>query len=162
MGPQMTEMEGLERLRKSRFSALVSPVLARRGGGSRRRDCRLSDSIRITGCEDTVVTGKQNRWGYMVIWEFAVKPGLEARFEHVYGPSGDWVRLFQQDSNHLRTELIRVQGSSPRYLTLDFWKSETAYDRFRQKHLGEYEAIDRNCEVMTEGERKLATFVRRV
>jgi hypothetical protein len=107
-----------------------------------------------------VVTGKQNRWGYMVIWEFAVKPGMEARFENVYGPSGDWVRLFQQDSNHLRTELIRVQGASPRYLTLDFWKSEAAYDRFRQKHLGEYEAIDQNCELMTEGERKLATFVR--
>jgi hypothetical protein len=109
-----------------------------------------------------VVTGKQNRWGYMVIWEFAVRPGMEARFEHAYGPSGDWVRLFQQDSNHLRTELIRVQGTSPRYLTLDFWRSQAAYDRFRRKHLGQYEAIDRNCELLTEGERKLATFVRTV
>ena len=65
-------------------------------------------------------------------------------------PSGDWVRLFQQDSNHLRTELIRVHGTSHRYLTLDFWKSEAAYDRFRQQHLAEY----RKCEEITEREGK--------
>jgi hypothetical protein len=75
-----------------------------------------------------VVTGDQIRWGYVVIWEFVVRPGREARFERVYGPSGDWVRLFQQDPNHLRTELIRVPGTSRRYLTLDFWKSQSAYE----------------------------------
>jgi hypothetical protein len=109
-----------------------------------------------------VVTGDQIRWGYVVIWEFVVSPGREARFERVYGPSGDWVRLFQQDPNHLRTELIRVPGTSRRYLTLDFWKSQSAYDRFRQKHLAEYRAIDRKCGEMTERERKLATLVRTV
>jgi hypothetical protein len=98
----------------------------------------------------------------MVIWEFVVKPGREASFERVYGPSGDWVRLFEQDSNHLRTELIRVQGTSRRYLTLDFWKSEAGYDRFRRKHLAEYRAIDRKCQEMTERECKLATLVRTV
>jgi hypothetical protein len=109
-----------------------------------------------------VVTGNQTRWGYLVIWEFVVKPGREAGFERVYGPSGDWVRLFQQDRNHLRTELIRVPGTSHRYLTLDCWKSEAAYDRFRQKHLAVYKAIDRKCSQMTERECKLATVVRTV
>jgi hypothetical protein len=106
-----------------------------------------------------LASGQRRRWGYMVMWEFVVKPGMEARFEQVYGASGEWARLFQQDKNNLGTELNRGQGVSPRYTTLDFWLSEEAYERFRTEHLVEYQEIDRRCEQLTESERKLATFV---
>jgi heme-degrading monooxygenase HmoA len=109
-----------------------------------------------------VESGQQSKWGYLVIWEFLVKPGMEARFEQVYGVSGDWECLFGQDENYLGTELKCEQESPPRYLTLDFWTSEEAYERFREKHLIEYEAIDQQCESLTESERKLGTFVRAV
>jgi heme-degrading monooxygenase HmoA len=107
-----------------------------------------------------LVSGQQSHWGYLVMWEFLVKPGMEARFEQVYGASGDWARLFRQDDNYLGTELNREHEGSRRYLTLDFWKSEAAYERFREKHLAEYQAIDRQCEDLTESESKLGTFVR--
>jgi hypothetical protein len=96
----------------------------------------------------------------MVMWEFEVKPGMEARFEEVYGPSGDWARLFGQDENYLGTELNRAQGPLPHYITLDFWLSEEAYGNFREQHRVEYEAIDRQCEQLRASERKLAVFVR--
>jgi hypothetical protein len=105
---------------------------------------------------------QQSRWGYLVMWEFVVKSGTEARFEEVYGPSGDWARLFRQDENYLGTELNRGQGASVRYITLDFWVSEKAYEQFREKRRDEYQAIDQKCEELTESERELAKFVRTV
>ena len=117
--------------------------------------------FRIAG-GDAVAGGQQGGWGYMVMWEFIVKPGMEARFEQAYGASGDWVRLFQTDENYRGTELNPAREGSRRYLTLDYWVSEEAYERFRQKHLAAYEAIDQRCEEMTESERRLGTFVRTV
>ncbi|HEX4425420.1 MAG TPA: hypothetical protein VH079_08465 [Terriglobales bacterium] len=105
---------------------------------------------------------QQNRWGYLVVWEFVVKPGMEAGFEEVYGPSGDWVRLFRKDENYLGTELNRGQGDLFRYVTLDFWVSEKAYREFRKKHRDEYQVIDQKCEQLTESERELAKFIRTV
>jgi hypothetical protein len=107
-----------------------------------------------------LATGQQSRWGYLVMWEFEAKPGMEARFEEVYAPSGDWARLFKQDENYLGTELNRAQGLSPRYITLDFWTSEKSYENFREQHRIEYEAIDRQCDQLSASERKLAVFVR--
>ncbi len=40
---------------------------------------------------------------FVALWEYEVKPGCEERFENAYGPSGDWARLFQSDSNYRET-----------------------------------------------------------
>ncbi|MGA9040303.1 MAG: antibiotic biosynthesis monooxygenase [Terriglobales bacterium] len=108
------------------------------------------------------MSGQPDRWGYLVMWEFVVKPGMEARFEQIYGASGDWARLFRHDENYLGTELNCEHPGSRRYLTLDFWASEEAYEGFQKKHLAEYQAIDQSCEALTESECKLATFTRAV
>ena len=94
------------------------------------------------------------------MWEFVAKSGMEARFEQAYGPSGDWARLFQQEAAYLGTELNHEHEGSRRYITLDFWTFEEAYEGFRKKHLVEYQAIDQRCEELTESESKLGTFVR--
>ncbi len=107
-----------------------------------------------------MATGQLGPWGYLVMWEFEVNPGMEARFEEVYGPSGSWARLFEQDENYLGTELNRAQGPLPRYITLDFWTSEEAYRNFREQCRVQYESIDRDCDRLRASERKLADFVR--
>lgn len=109
-----------------------------------------------------MLPGQNSQWGYMVMWEFVAKPGMEAHFEQVYGPSGDWARLFQQDENYLGTEIKHDGGSSRQYTILDFWTSEEAYGRFREKHRVEYQAIDLQCEQVRESECKLAEFTRAV
>jgi hypothetical protein len=44
-------------------------------------------------------------------------------------------------------------------VTLDFWKSKEAYDKFRKQHLPEYKALDKKCEASTESEREIGNFV---
>ena|ERR1700693_755201 len=96
--------------------------------------------------------------GFLVIWQFQVREGMEKRFERIYGAHGDWVKLFAQDDTYVTTELVHRLNSRS-YLTLDFWTSETAYDAFRKQHRAEYKTLDLKCEGMTENEREIGRFV---
>jgi quinol monooxygenase YgiN len=98
------------------------------------------------------------RVGFLVVWEFLVRPGLEARFESVYSSSGVWAQLFAGDPNFVRTELQRDLRQPGRYLTFDLWSSEAAYDAFMQRHENEYRIIDKECEGMTESEKLIGRF----
>ena len=95
---------------------------------------------------------EHDSWRYLVVWEFEVRPGCESEFEKVYGSTGDWVRLFRTANGFVRTELTRKGGSPRHYITLDFWRSEEAYEEFRHQHQQEYAAIDRRCEGLTQHE----------
>ena len=44
------------------------------------------------------------------------------------------------------------------WLTVDRWKSEEEYLRFRAARLPDYEALDREMEELTERETKLGSF----
>ena len=74
---------------------------------------------------------------FVIIWEFRVWPGLQRSFEEAYGDGGDWVRLFRQDPAYIRTELIHDVRDGSRYLTLDYWASEAAYEAFRESRKDE-------------------------
>src|SRR6266849_6566322 len=43
---------------------------------------------------------------FLVLWEYEVKSGSEKQFEDVYGPAGDWARLFRTDSHYRETRLL--------------------------------------------------------
>ncbi len=114
----------------------------------------------------TLHFGKKRRpSGYLVIWEFQVRHGMKKRFEKMYGPEGEWASLFQQDASYRGTNLIHHLKVGKRrgergYLTLDFWTSRKAYDKFRKEHVAEYTALDQRCENLTESERQVGRFVR--
>jgi heme-degrading monooxygenase HmoA len=95
---------------------------------------------------------------YVIVWEFRVRRGKAKRFEEAYGLHGEWVSLFRQDPAYIRTELIRDVQEASRYLTLDFWASEAAYERFRENRKDEYRIIDARCEQTTEEEREVGRF----
>ena len=94
---------------------------------------------------------------FVILWEFEVKPGLEARFEEVYGPQGAWARFFGSDPAYLGTRLLRDMQRPRTYLTLDQWTSRDAYDTFRRKQAAEYAALDAAGEVLTQQERHLGS-----
>jgi len=96
---------------------------------------------------------------YVVIWEFRARAGAEAEFEAAYGPDGGWVRLFRRDERYIRTELVRDIESPRRYVTLDYWTSQQAYDEFRIQHAEDYKRIDARCETLTESEELIGKFV---
>jgi heme-degrading monooxygenase HmoA len=103
---------------------------------------------------------KQDRWTYVIIWEFYVPRGREARFEEVYGPRGNWAKFFASDQRYCGTELNRDNNKRGRYVTLDFWTSRQAYLEFRKANEAEYIRLDQECQSLTEGESELSSFER--
>jgi len=95
---------------------------------------------------------------FVALWEYEVKPGGEERFENAYGPDGDWARLFQRDSNYRETRLRRDPFRPAIYLTLDFWNSRQAYEKFLAGHDAEYQALDAASEGMTNNEQRIGWY----
>ena len=96
---------------------------------------------------------------FVALWEFEVKPGCEEKFEKVYGADGAWARLFAQDASYRGTLLVKDVERERVYLTLDFWETREAYEKFRKENAAEYERIDRECVGMTVREQELGEFV---
>lgn len=98
---------------------------------------------------------------HVILWEFRVRRGREREFEEVYGPRGEWARLFALGAGYLGTALNRDPGGERRYVVVDRWASREAYEAFRRERGGEYEALDRRCEDLTEHEAPLEAAVLR-
>jgi heme-degrading monooxygenase HmoA len=95
---------------------------------------------------------------YVIVWEFRIKPEAEAKFVEKYGPEGIWAKFFRGAQGYIRTELVRDVVDRMRLLTLDHWRSEEEFKRFREENLAEYKRLDRECEQLTEAETCLGTF----
>lgn len=98
------------------------------------------------------------REGLVVIWEFLVLPNKRRAFERIYGPQGDWARLFRSGSGYIRTEMIRNLESRYKYLTLDYWRSRREYKQFQKKNCEAYLVLDQKCETLTSQETKIGEF----
>lgn len=96
--------------------------------------------------------------GFVIAWEFYVRPSERRAFEKAYGPEGDWAKFFRSAKGYICTELIRDLETPVRYLTFDFWTSGEAFDRFKKENRAEYHAIDQKCASLTEKERQIGHF----
>jgi heme-degrading monooxygenase HmoA len=95
---------------------------------------------------------------YVIIWQFEVAPEKQDAFEQIYGPNGEWDRLFGRERSHIGTELLLDTRDANRYLTIDRWESEDAYETFRAVHEQEYQQIDEQCEALTINESEIGRF----
>ncbi len=95
---------------------------------------------------------------YVIVWEFRTRPGREAEFVAQYGPEGAWARLFRKSDGYIRTELLKDVAEERRFVTLDCWKSEEEFEKFRKQHPAEYERLDQELGSLTEEERRLGAF----
>ena len=96
--------------------------------------------------------------GFVYLWEFQVKPGLEAEFELHYGPGGTWAQLFHGSPDFIETLLLKDKAVPGRYITVDHWRSEAAYQAFRSAFTPQYGKLDKECEQLTVNERLLGTY----
>ena len=96
--------------------------------------------------------------GFMIVWEFEVEPAQVDAFRRMYGPAGDWARLFGRAGGHVETLLLEDTARPGRFLTLDRWTSEEDYRAFRARHRDEYDALDAAGEARTARERQIGTF----
>jgi hypothetical protein len=95
---------------------------------------------------------------FLALWEYEVKPESEKTYRSVYGPEGDWARLFRQDARYHGTRLLQDAARSGVYMTLDLWESFEAYEEFLKDHKVEYEALERVGEGLTISEQCLGWF----
>jgi len=106
------------------------------------------------------MTDKTEPWGYLMVWEFLVPPEHAERFAQIYGSDGAWAQLFRTSPEYVGTELIRDGTDAQRYITLDYWTAEGAFERFREEHRSAYATLDANCEQLTIKETRLGGFRR--
>jgi heme-degrading monooxygenase HmoA len=94
------------------------------------------------------------------MWEYRVAPEHVDAFVRAYGPDGAWVRLFRRAPGYARTELHRDRADTTRFVTVDYWESEHAWQAFRARFAAEYEALDARCAAFTTHEREIGRFTR--
>ena len=95
---------------------------------------------------------------FVILWKFAVKEGQETDFERVYGPEGDWVRLFGKGQGFVGTELLRSSDQPSEFVTADRWRSQGDFEKFRGHNLDAYKAVDEQCADFTHQETLLGMF----
>ena len=83
---------------------------------------------------------------YLIVWEYHIKEDCTGDFKKIYGANGDWVELFQKESGYAGTELLQDEQDPQRYLRIDRWISQEAYERFHSQHQ------DARCRELTESE----------
>ena len=95
---------------------------------------------------------------YVAIWEFEIKPEERPKFESIYGPEGAWAQLFRESPEYRGTRLLHDITRPHRYLTLDYWTSREALQKFKQDYARLYAALDQQCEALTENEKLVGEF----
>jgi heme-degrading monooxygenase HmoA len=93
-----------------------------------------------------------------IVWEFTVKTEALPAFRQAYGPSGDWAALFRRHAGYQGTTLLQDTNEERRFLTIDVWEDEGAFDRMHDSAQREYARLDARFEGLTLTERKLGVF----
>jgi heme-degrading monooxygenase HmoA len=93
-----------------------------------------------------------------IVWRFTAKPDRVGEFERAYASSGIWAQLFRRSPGYQGTTLLRDSAAPNCYLLWDSWDSLASFERFKHEHGGDYSALDKHCEELTEEEIKLGVF----
>jgi heme-degrading monooxygenase HmoA len=97
--------------------------------------------------------------GFIVIWEFEVSSDSAPAFEELYGTNGEWARLFRKSSGYLKTDLLLDMHEPNRYVTIDYWRSQSEYRQFKHEFASEYLVLDNRGERLTIAERFIGAIV---
>ena len=95
---------------------------------------------------------------FAYIWEYQVKEVHLDAFEHAYGPHGDWVRLFKEANGYIDTHLHKDINNPFHFVTVDFWSTREAYEKFKARFSNEFEKLDEFCGEFTKSEKFIGDF----
>ena len=94
----------------------------------------------------------------LIVWEFRVKESIRSKFLRYYSSTGVWAMLFRKSPAYRETKLPQDTRDENRYVTIDSWETEEAFESFQKQFSEEYRALDKECEEFTEAERKIGLF----
>jgi hypothetical protein len=95
---------------------------------------------------------------YDIVWEFRVPSASRSDFEKAYGPDGPWAALFRKATAFIEVRLLRCSEHDERYLTIDRWDTQAAFDSFRCDFAEEYELLDTRLAGLTSSETRIGAF----
>jgi len=95
---------------------------------------------------------------FVIIWQYQAKADRVSEFEKIHASDGAWAELFQKAEGFLGTELVRHHENPTRFLTIDRWTSRQAHEAFLTEWKQAYQALDAQCEGLTEKERLLGGY----
>jgi heme-degrading monooxygenase HmoA len=95
---------------------------------------------------------------FVAVFLYEVEPAGAEAFEAAYGSDGEWARFFARGEGYAGTELWR--GSEGRYLLIDRWASEAAYEVFLRAHSAEYRRRSDEAERLYVSEQSLGRYHR--
>ena len=95
---------------------------------------------------------------FVRIWQFRVPSEKADGFRAVYGPEGEWARLFRRQAGYRGTELFHSATHPNVFLTIDRWDSAEAWAAFLRAWGDEYAALDRRSEELTISEGEIGSF----
>ena len=93
---------------------------------------------------------------FAAVFLYEVDPAGAQAFEAAYGSDGTWARFFARGEGYAGTELWR--GSEGRYLLIDRWSSEAAYEAFLSAHADEYRRRSDEAERLYLSEQPLGRY----
>jgi heme-degrading monooxygenase HmoA len=94
---------------------------------------------------------------FIAVFLYEVEPAGAEAFEAVYGSNGEWARFFQRGDGYEGTELWR---RADRYLVIDRWRSEAAYEDFLRANADEYRRRSRQTTGLYVSEQPLGRYER--
>ena len=95
---------------------------------------------------------------FVRVWQFRVPAEKADEFRAVYGPDGDWAKLFQRETGFLGTELLHSATHPNIFLTIDRWNSAEAWAAFLRAWGDEYLELDRRCKSLIVSEGEIGNF----
>jgi len=94
----------------------------------------------------------------LIIWEYWIAHGREKEFAEMYGPNGDWAKLFDEAPGYVRSDLLLDKQDPSRAIVMDWWESRQQYTAFLHEFKAEYEAINARAEMLNSSECCLGWF----
>ena len=95
---------------------------------------------------------------FVIAWQFDVVPEKTEEFEQRYGSHGVWHDLFARSEGYIGTRLLCDSARMHRYVTLDLWTSEAAFQELQERYKQEYEDLDAALAHLTSSEIRLGSF----
>lgn len=96
---------------------------------------------------------------FAAMFVYEVDPASAEAFEAAYGPDGEWVRFFGLGDGYAGTELWCAPEERPRrYIVIDRWRSEAAYEAFLRAHEREYRRRSEAAEALYDRETSLGRW----
>ena len=95
---------------------------------------------------------------YKIIWQYRVNAEHINKFMELYGPNGEWDKLFGKSRDFQGTELLNQEGSDNIFITIDNWNSKEAYDAFIKDNRTDYNNIDQIGDAYTNSEKLIGLY----